>query len=160
MQCELCGKKVEEPYIILLEGTNVKVCKDCSVYGKIVKSPKTKKVFEKPLKKTKKISESKIEVVEEIVFDYDKKLKKAIMKENQKLEVLAKKLNMKESELRSYETGSRKPSIETAKKLEKFFKIKLVETIELGKEKIEKVENNNSSLTIGDLIRIKRKKKE
>ncbi len=158
MQCELCGKKIEEPYIILLEGTNVKVCKDCSVYGKIVKTPKTKKVFEKP-KVTRKVPESKIEVVEEIVFDYDKKLKKAIMRENQKLEVIAKKLNMKESELRSYETGSRKPSIETAKKLEKFFKIKLVETIELGKEKIEKVENNNSSLTIGDLIKIKRKKK-
>ncbi len=159
MQCELCGKKIEEPYIILLEGTNVKVCKDCSVYGKIVKTPKTKKVFEKP-KVTRKVPESKIEVVEEIVFDYDKKLKRAIMRENQKLEVIAKKLNMKESELRSYETGSRKPSIETAKKLEKYFKIKLVETIELGKEKIEKIENNNSSLTIGDLIKIKRKKKQ
>ncbi len=159
MQCELCGKKIEEPYVILLEGSEVKVCKDCSVYGKIKKKPLEKKSFKKT-NKPLRVEESKVELVEEIVFDYDKKLKNAIFKENQKLEVLAKKLNMKESELRALESGHRKPSIETARKLEKYFKIKLVEIIELGKEKIPLKEKNvSSTLTIGDLIKVRKRKK-
>ncbi len=156
MQCELCGKKIEDPYIIILEGTEVKVCKDCSSFGKIKKKPKS--LEKKPFKRRVKVEEPKVEIIEEIVSDYDKKIKNAILKSNQKLEVLSKKLNMKESSLRAFETRHRKPSIEEAKKLEKFFKIKLVETIELGKQKVPLKSEENKTLTIGDLIKIKKKK--
>ena len=66
----------------------------------------------------------------------------------------AKKIAEKESTLHKIEVGTITPTLERARKLEKMLGLKLVE--ELKEEPIEK-QKDSSVMTLGDLIKIKKK---
>ena len=53
------------------------------------------------------------------------------------------------------ETGEFTPTIEIAKKLERFLNIKLIE--EYKEEKIAQEKTSSKALTVGDLIKIKKR---
>lgn len=150
MQCEMCGKDTGLLKAVI-EGTELKVCKDCGKFGKIIgrirQEPKAKK------KKKEEKEEELPEIIQIIVPDYPKKAKQARESLGLKQKELAKKLNEKESIIHKIETGHYKPSIKLARKLEKFLKIKLVgeEQIEKDREKVVSSER----ITIGDIIKLK-----
>jgi|SRR3989338_6458959 len=151
MQCDLCGKE-DEIYLALIEGTELNVCKNCSKFGKIIKKiiMEKKEIKEKERKK-KELPEK--EILQVIVSDYAKLIKAGREKLNLKQEEFAKKINEKTNLIHLIETGKFEPSINLARKLEKFLKIKLIEEHEeimTGKK-----ETKTDKFTIGDFIKVK-----
>jgi putative transcription factor len=144
-----------------IEGTQLNVCKECAKYGKVVKKTFDPNITKKELKDKKKgyinveKNEEK-EIIEIIVEDYSKLIKDKREKLGLKQNELALKISEKESLIQNIERGNITPSIELAKKLERFLKIKLVEEYE---EEIssKRIKHKNMELTIGDIINIKNK---
>ncbi len=147
--CELCGKK-NKLVEVIIEGSMLSVCQNCSKFGKTI-------IIEKKLEEKTKISR-RVNIEEEpelIVANYSELIKQVREKKDLKQEELAKKISEKESVIHKIESGQLKPSILLARKLEKFLKIKLVENY-LANEK-KKIDFTDQSLTIGDLIKFKKK---
>jgi len=74
-----------------------------------------------------------------------------------KQEDLAKKLRMKESQLHKYESGGKKPDIETARMLEGALKIKLIKQ-HVEEHGRQTTTSSSGPMTIADMIKVKKKK--
>ncbi len=144
--CELCGKQ-DKLVTAIVEGTELNVCENCGKYGKIIRKPVLPK---KEFVKTK----TEPEIVEKVMSDYSKKIREARQAKNMTQEEFAKMLNEKESIIQKIETGTFKPSIDLARKLEKKLGITLIEKDETVNIDLKK--GNTGTLTIGDLIKIKK----
>lgn len=146
MLCEICGK--EDKLIKAdIEGVILNVCDECIKFGKVVKEDKEIKVREiKPRLK---------EVIKDVVGDYSEIVKKRREELNLTQKELSRKINEKESVIQNIETGKLEPDFVLARKLEKFLNIKLVREYE---EENMKIDFRDKNLTIGDLIKLRRKK--
>jgi len=158
--CDMCSSP-DKTHRIEVEGSILNVCERCSSFGKIVGKVK----HELPEKKKKKIEKAAERIAEEkarketesvqlIVADYSKIIKSAREKTGLKQEELAKKIAEKESVIHKLESGIMKPDIPLARKLEKFLRISLVESVEINDDVKEK-RSSSEGLTLGDLIKIK-----
>ncbi|MCK4589189.1 MAG: TIGR00270 family protein [Nanoarchaeota archaeon] len=148
--CEMCGQETELVNAEI-EGIEMTVCQNCARFGQVKDIPKEKiatlkKTNQKPMR-----SEPHLEVTESIIPDYPKKIREAREQLGLKQEDFAKKINEKESLLHKMETGSFKPSLSLARKLEKLLGIKLIQQIE--EEKFTTAKTSSEGLTIGDLIK-------
>lgn len=145
MNCEMCGRIIENPYDVNVEGVVMQLCKNCIRFGIIINKPKN-------IIKTNKIEIKKDEIIGVIVEDFAVKIKNA--RELRKLmqKELAKEIGIKESLIHKMESGNMEPSIDLAKKFEKFLNIKLIEK---QKEDYNKIKSGKNSLTIGDILNIK-----
>jgi uncharacterized protein (TIGR00270 family) len=152
MNCEMCGT---ESNLInsLVEGVELKVCKNCSAFGKSIKrpirrlppssSPSSRPIFQKKPDK---------EIVQVIIDDFSKIIKDKREKMGLKQKELAKYLAERESLIHKMESGSITPSIDLARKLERQLSIKLIEEQEV---KSQNLKINSAKLTIGDMIKQK-----
>lgn len=156
MQCDMCGKETDVLYKTEIEGAVMYVCKECSKFGKVLSVKRSFAEKKKVEKKKERKVEPEVDIVEEIVDDYNTIVKNAREKRGLKQEELAKKISEKVSLIQKIETGDIEPSIKVARKLEKFLKIKLIETIRLEKTK-PKTTKESGKLTIGDIIEVKKK---
>ncbi|MFH1439932.1 MAG: multiprotein bridging factor aMBF1 [Candidatus Woesearchaeota archaeon] len=161
MPCEMCGKEGEMVKADI-EGAVLVVCKDCGKFGKIISRVKTKE----EIKKIKKIEEKrsqedarpvnrlKSEIIQIIVDDYGNLIKNKREKLGLKQKELARMIAEKESLIQNVECEKFVPSINLARKFERFLKIKLVDQHE---EKFEKQnKSKDAALTIGDMLSIKK----
>ncbi len=159
MYCEVCGKKIDKPYIVRIEGTEMKTCRECAKFGV---EHKTWSRFPKksalPRKTQKRKSKPKIgqEVSFEVVENYSEIIRGIREKLGLSREDFGKKINEKASVIARLETGKMVPDIKLAKKMEKIFGIKLLEKVE--EEKVSVSPSGSAELTIGDIIKIKKKK--
>ncbi|MGV8086297.1 MAG: helix-turn-helix domain-containing protein [Candidatus Woesearchaeota archaeon] len=165
--CELCGRN---PSInnCEIEGTMMKVCAECSKFGKIKGKSNVKIVFQE----NKKPQSNEPEYV--FVANYGSLVKNAREKMNLKQEDFAKSINEHKSLIHQVESENIKPNILLAKKLERVLRIKIVEELKNNESNSEKDFNNRNDnnypnsrkpdksksegLTLGDLINIKNKK--
>jgi putative transcription factor len=153
MQCEMCGTE-KELMTALVEGVEMSVCISCSKYGKAVQ----KKTAPKTIVHEKQRYAAPVpEYVDEIVQGCSDIIRRAATKKNIQEDALAKRIGMKESVLKAYMKGSMAPSIEDARKLEKFFSIKLVERVKENSAAGKMEGQRSADLTIGDMIRIKKR---
>lgn len=145
----MCGKE-SKMFKAVIEGSVITVCQECSQFGKIIEKPKQNFNFKpKNIKKKQEVPET----IFLIVDNYAELIKRSREKMNLKQEQVAKKIAEKESLIHSIESGKHEPNINLARKLERFFNIKLVEE---HKEKNQNIGKSNASgLTIGDLIKKK-----
>jgi putative transcription factor len=145
MQCEMCGK---EDFLVRakIEGTEMKVCKNCSKYGEVMQERIVKKI-EMPKPRARE------EPSEFVVPEYANLIKNARASKGLNQEEFAKILNIKESMIHNMESDKQKPDIELARKLEKALHIKLVETFK--EEKMESGKTRNDGFTLGDFIKKK-----
>ncbi len=152
MPCDICGSE-EKLYHVVIEETELQVCKSCARFGKILKPIEEERKEKKKVNKIEEIPGK--EVVEMVVSDFSSKIRKKREQLGLKQEEFAKKINEKESVIHKLETGEITPSLKLAKKLERFLKIKLIEeyeensAVKIPKEKPEE-------MTIGDLIKTKK----
>jgi len=154
----MCGLNAEMLYVISLEGSDLKVCKGCSSYGKIktIIEPVVKEKKKKKLEK-ERFEKPEIELIQMVVSNYSVLVKNARERKGLKQKEIAKLINEKESVIHKIESGNLKPSIKLAEKLERFFRIKLIEQHEeIHASKTKKAEAGEG-LTIGDMIKIKKK---
>ena len=151
MLCEMCGSD-DKLFRVIIEETELKVCRKCSSFGNIlgpVKKPVPKE--KKAAGKEEEVKEEEPQMIQAVVSDYAKKIRKKREMLGMTQEEFAKKLAEKESIVHKLETGIYKPSIKFAQKLEKMLKIKLIEEID---DKIIHVgSGDNSQFTIGDMIK-------
>lgn len=149
--CEMCGKATELVSCVI-EGCEMSVCGACVRYGTVTAMPASAAAKSAAFKKAGKTEKAGIE--EAVVADSALKVKNA--RESKKLtqEQLAKAIAEKESVIHRIESGNMVPSIPTAKKLERFLDIKLVEIVE--EEKAVIAAPSSEGFTIGDLL-VKRK---
>lgn len=155
--CDMCGSSTNQLFVVAIEGSDLKVCKKCSSFGRI------KNVINIPIKKRKILKEEgenvfhkpKIEQVQVIVSDFGNIVKNARERKGLKQKDVARLIKEKESIVHKVESGSFKPSIKLAEKLERFFKIKLIEKHE-EIHTHEPKEISGESLTIGDMIKIRK----
>ncbi|MBN1175550.1 TIGR00270 family protein, partial [Candidatus Woesearchaeota archaeon] len=125
--CEMCGLSVGSLVSAKIEGTIMKVCPNCARYGAQLETPSQRvNNFTKSRPKRTFVDPDENKV---IVKNYSSLVKNAREKSKLKQEQVAKELNEKESLIHSIESGNLKPSFKTARKLEKFFHIKLIEEI-------------------------------
>jgi len=145
--CELCGKNSKLTDAII-EGAMLSVCSNCVRFGKVVLVQKIE-----PARKVPR----KIELEEEseiITENYSQLIKKARESMEIRQKELAKKISEKESVIHKLESGSMKPTISLARKLEKFLSIKLIEIYKAQEKK--QLDLSNPGLTIGDLLKLKK----
>ncbi|MBI1969572.1 TIGR00270 family protein [Candidatus Woesearchaeota archaeon] len=145
--CDLCGKEAKFKGIV--EGVEMDVCKECTKFGKVLRTPR---VFAQKQKQEKKPERPQKEIIELIVEDFGERVKRAREHKSLTQEELAKQLAEKESLLHKIESGRVEPSIHLARRLEKALHIKLVEQHE---EIHEEKKAGSGALTIGDILKQK-----
>jgi putative transcription factor len=146
--CELCGKEGDLVDAIV-EGVIMGVCLNCSNHGNVVAI--NQPVVEKKIKMVEE--DKKAGFIEVIVRDFAQRIKKARERKNLKQENLAKDIAEKESVIHQLESGKLKPNFKLAKKLEIFLNISLVEKVETNPELKKDINFEDSSLTIGDVLK-------
>ncbi len=146
--CELCGK---EALLVVaeIEGGEVEVCPGCAKYGVVKRRAGKPQVLPQPLPKPEEPEYG-------IVADYALLIRSARELKGMTQEDFAKLLSEKESILAKWEAGTLKPSIETARKLEKKLGIRLIELDETISVKLDK--GRSDELTLGDFVKVRKRK--
>ena len=166
MRCEACGRKIHGvPIRALIEGAKLTVCIECSKHGSIIreeieqKAPK-KSLPHMPFFQRKKPPRAKVDTTQEIVEDYDSKIREAREKLGLSHEELGKKISEKASVISKLETRKMTPNNLLVTKLEHVLKIKLL--VPIREEKILPgfPKSPNRETTLGDLIKINKKGEE
>lgn len=150
MGCDMCGAEATL-YRVLIEDTELNVCKDCKQYGKVISRPSARPAVKKRLPIAKREEPEKVTALAD---NYSAIVKAAREKRGLTQKHLARALAQKESLIHNLESGRFKPSIDLAKRFERFLKIKIVEELEQDKQKFEK--HAAGERTIGDLLAMKR----
>jgi putative transcription factor len=148
MMCEICGRPIKgKGRQIFVENAKLTVCKNCARYGTAVK--------QKPQKSIQKVISRKKREDYEVREDYSSMVRKAREKQGLTQKELAKQINEKESVIHRVETGHMRPSRKLARKLEHALEIKLLEKV--SEPEIPHRRRHSDELTIGDIIRIKKR---
>ena len=119
-ECELCGTKINDVYVINLDGTQLSVCAKCAKGKAIIRSSnseiKKMTVRRSPAKEEAPLKENYGEIIREA-------------RERMKLpiKVLAEMIQEKDTFLTRVEQQKMRPDMVLAKKLEKALGIKLAE---------------------------------
>lgn len=150
MNCELCGQK-PAVYDSEIEGTTMNVCEDCVRFGSSKKKRNTNNV--NIVLKEKKQEQK--EPIFMFVQGYGAIVKRAREKLGLKQEEMAKRLNERESLLHQIESEHIKPSIDTARKLQRELRIKILEEIKDVEEQKKFGLGKSEELTLGHFIRKK-----
>ncbi|WP_297500698.1 multiprotein bridging factor aMBF1 [Thermococcus sp.] len=170
--CEICGAPIRGPgHRIRIEGTELLVCDRCyEKYGK--KKPGTFSIMptgRQPRRSARPVPRPKRELkpkrerplyTEEIVEDFAERVYRAIQRSGKSYEELSHEVGLSVNDLRAIAHGYREPTIKEARKLERYFKIKLIERVE-EEVKEKKVIPRDYEPTLGDIanIRVKKRKK-
>lgn len=170
MQCELCGRYCDCVQAIV-EGTMLWVCNDCSSYGEVIE---IKKPMMEELKKKPVFNIKEKDILGDLVVRNSKEIiRKAREKKGLTQSQLGFAIAEKESLIHSLENGSITPPLKVIKKLEQFLGVKLMgnavnnDKIEVKGNVIQETKEEKSilnfkspNLTIGDLVEIKKSRRE
>lgn len=158
-ECELCGKEISILKKAKIEGTIMDVCNNCSALGTVMPDLP---VIAKPTTKLRTPSY-------ELLDNYPTFIRNARQKQNLTIEQLALKLSEKDFVVRRVEEGKLKPDEKMAKKFERVLGIRIVVSgtvirenldheIDKKDQKTNETKSSTDKLTLGDFIKIKKKK--
>lgn len=168
MLCEMCGKESEFTKTISIEGTTLKVCKECSRFGEssdgkgggskkgAATAPSRTVVAERLQARERRMKPRSVYADEEttdLVPEYPSIIREARMARDWKQEDLAAKLNERASVIAKLENGSMRPDDALLRKLEHELGIKLTEKVAVVKA--EGGRSQGKALTLGDMIKKK-----
>ena len=148
MNCDLCGKEAEM-FKAVIEGSRVTVCEGCSEYGVNVEKvqPVEKKIVQPRY--------SQSEVIEGVISSFGDVIRRKREQLGLSHKEFAQKIAEKESTLHKLEIGTLVPTLERARKLEKMLRLTLVE--EQQDEQVVQRETK-TDMTLGDMVKIKKRK--
>ncbi len=153
-QCDMCGKETQLAKASI-EGAEMNVCLECSKFGKIIEMPRRRSAS---APSAPRLPPRRPEILQVIVPDYAQKVREAREKLGLTQEEFAKKLSEKQSIMQKIEAGQFRPSIKTARKLERLLKIRIVDQVEDGNIPLTAAKAEKSdSMTLGDFIKFKKR---
>lgn len=169
--CEICGAEIRGPgHTVKIEGAELLVCNRCyQRYSK--KKPGTwspmptgreprRRYAPRPKSQTsQRPRTSRPTYTEEIVEDYAERVRKAIQRSGLTYEQLSHKVGLSTNLLKRIAHGDYTPTISEARKLEKYFEIKLIESTEAPKVEKASIPRDYEP-TLGDVANIKIKKRK
>lgn len=147
-ECELCGAKTNDIYIVDVEDVELRVCAKCSKGKKIVSKIEQRQSRPKQFAKPAKAEEA------QLVENYGIAIHNARESMRLPLKVLAEMINEKETLLLRIEQQRTLPSIELTKKLEKALRIKLAETAQPQGTRSRSI-GSGDRITIADYMKKK-----
>ena len=118
MECEVCGRTVSQTSRILIDKSEMNVCDSCKSLGNEIHE-------NKPIE-LKKMNVYEIEE-RTLETNFGEKIRKSRDRMGLSQEEAAKKAGVQVSVLHRVESGRFVPDDKTAKKLEKFFKVRIVQ---------------------------------
>jgi len=178
--CSICGNYSDKIYPYTVEGILMEVCPNCSVFGKKerstsqnraihakLNSPEYKNKVKEFIKAEKERYAKKfsLESGERVVDDCAEIIRNIVNKNHWTNEEFAKKLNEKESYVSGFISGHVRPSIDVAKKIEKIFKVTLIEAFDNSASGTSATITRGNSksfdrMTMGDLLKKAMEKKK
>jgi putative transcription factor len=161
--CELCGKETTRTDPVQIEGTTLRVCKDCSKFGdhvkQGVKEQPNKIIIQSRLENRERRMKSKDvyegETVNELAEDYTDRIRHAREHHGWKQEEMAQRMNERLSQVQKVERGDMKPDDAMVKKLEKTLGISLMEKVSVINP--EKKAVAGKAMTLEDFIKTSKK---
>ncbi|WP_207588972.1 multiprotein bridging factor aMBF1 [Halomontanus rarus] len=182
VQCEMCGAETSSPKTIKVEGAKLDVCSDCTDFGTEVKTASSSSTSTKYSTSSSSSNSGSssggqsagassssssssssgrsrrsdmFDDMDEIVTDYDDRIRRARENEGLSQSDLANELNEKASLIRKLERGDTLPSDRVQSKLERFLDISLSG----GGGSAEDTEwsggSSSGSYTLGDVVKRK-----
>ncbi len=160
--CEICGRDCKSTRENSLEGACLQACNRCAQLGEPVHRTTKPSSQTRPMVKTRSSStryppirsrSQRRELVP--VEDFTKLIRRAREERKWSQRDVANKLNERTSVITKVESGKMAPTINLARKLERLFKLTLLEeteSIDLS------TTPSHSTATLGDVVQIKRKK--
>lgn len=151
MNCEMCGDEVDSLLTVMVEGSEMRVCRKCARYGVEISRKRERptashgempgdttigsgvRISERPSWRERgaKNETAREDMFDRMIYDlaedYDEKIKDARDAMGLTQEELAKKINEKRSIIAKLETKDIRPDEKTARKLEKILGIDLKE---------------------------------
>ena len=144
-ECEICGKRSDEIYVVNVEEAELRVCIKCAKGKKIISKVVERRVAPKSIVMARKGD------IEHLVDNYGAAIREARERMKLPVKVLAEMINEKEKHLLHVEQQKTMPSEELRKKLEKALGIKLVEPAQAGDDSMHG-RGGGDSITLGDFV--------
>jgi len=183
--CELCGRNMKGAgHDVTIEGADMLVCPQCAVkFGKHTMDSTSRRIHSAPKNpswiggpsepsrassaspppraRAKRRPKPRGALLEDMILieDYAQAIRGARQKRNLNQDELAQKVGERVSTLQGIETGRLKPTKKTIRGLERELEISLLESVGPVPIKSDRVTTGGSP-TLGDVVRIKRKKSQ
>ncbi|MFX0026168.1 MAG: multiprotein bridging factor aMBF1 [Candidatus Hermodarchaeota archaeon] len=163
-ECPICGSIIWGKGVkVLIEGAKITVCQACAKHGEKIFIPQISKPKQTKSLQTKRTFK-KLEFDDglEIISDYSHKIRKVRQSLSLNQDQFAQKLNEKPSLLRRIEAGKVEPTIKLAKKIERFYNIKLLKKIDESEANVptDRFIKRSTGTSLGDIAFIKKKDKK
>jgi len=151
VSCESCGREVENLQKVNISGSLVNACNNCKSLGSVVGGVSNDLVQSHSFRRRGQNNENSLEVI----ANYSSLINSALAKKGYDFHQLAKATNIKESSITKYLSGKIHLDVVTAKKIEKFLDLKLVDEVEEVNKAdfISKPDESLEPLSLGDLIK-------
>ena len=157
--CEMCGR-TGEMLRALVEGVELSVCQICVKHGQLQKNQNLSSFRSAGYHQQGRRSSSsppRQEKEWKVVEDFFRLLRSARERSKLSQEDFAVLLQERESVVNKWEAGTVKPSLETAKKLQKLLGLTLVVVDEFVGEEIVSARKSDE-LTLGDFMKMRSKR--
>ncbi len=151
-ECDICGRKAGNLYLVELEGAQMIACSECSKGAKIIEQLTTAEKVEVARRPQKIVEESTV------VENYGSTIRRAREMMGVPLKTLAEKINEKESTLVRVEAEHMLPGDKLSKKLEKELGIRLI--VKEKPEASPHMSGKQAPVTLGDAAMLKDNKKK
>jgi len=152
--CEMCGRTGELSRTIV-EGVELSVCSYCGKHGKRLQTPQQSysTTTGSPTSSSRNI---KPETEWKVIDDFSKLLRTARERSELSQEDFAAFLQERESVVSKWESGTVKPSLETAQKLQKILGLTLIVLDEVvGGEIVSS--QKSAEFTLGDFVKVRQR---
>ena len=156
MLCEMCGAESALLNTRRISGSVLQVCSTCSDSGSetapMVSIGRRAHIAQTLQKRNQKMRYSETDPDENVlVSDYGVVVRQAREKLGLDHATLARKISEKKSIITSVESGNMHPNEKLTKKLERFLKIRLTESVKNNPE--PNLKKSSKNLTMGDLLK-------
>ncbi|XGI83806.1 multiprotein bridging factor aMBF1 [Halorutilales archaeon Cl-col2-1] len=166
MQCEMCGAETQDPSVIRIEGSKLRVCSNCEEFGTVLhdetetESQSSSQAESQSQNKSTTSTRSKsssggrnrdlFDEIGTLAADYDDKVRNARESKGLSQEDFADEINEKVSLVRKIEKGDMRPDEKVRQKLESSLEIELTE--EGVSEGDWSSEGSSDGYTLGDIV--------